>query len=254
MTEPNNNNVFEGLSEENKSFVANKGFKSYDDVVTSYINLEKYQGVPQEKLLKMPDENNADEVNAFYKKLGRPDKAEDYKFEIAEGQDDAIAKAIAPELFKAGLSQKQASAIYKTLEAAKIEQTKAAEAAAIKAEEDLKSEWGANYDNNLKAAQQAAKIAGVTAEQIEALQKATDYKTVMNMFKNLASKFGEDGLKGASVAGSSQSRFTLTPQQAREKIEQLKTNKEWQAKISSGDKAALQEYDELVKISVSDMQ
>lgn len=252
MTEPNNNNVFEGLSEENKSFVANKGFKSYDDVVTSYINLEKYQGVPADKILKMPDENNADEVNAFYKKLGRPDKAEDYKFEIAEGQDDAIAKAIAPELFKAGLSQKQAAAIYKTLEAAKIEQGKAAEQAAIKAEEDLKSEWGTNYDNNLKAAQQAAKIAGVTAEQIEALQKATDYKTVMNMFKNLASKFGEDALRGAG--DNKPTGFTLTPQQAREKIEQLKTNKDWVQKISSGDKAALQEYNELTKIAVSDMQ
>lgn len=252
MTEPNNNNVFEGLSEENKSFVANKGFKSYDDVVTSYINLEKYQGVPADKILKMPDENNADEVNAFYNKLGRPEKAEDYKFEIADGQDDSIAKAIAPELFKAGLSQKQAAAIYKTLEAAKIEQTKAAEAAAVKAEEDLKSEWGTNYDNNLKAAQQAAKIAGVTAEQIEALQKATDYKTVMNMFKNLASKFGEDALRGAG--DNKQTRFTLTPQQAREKIEQLKTNKDWVQKISSGDKAALQEYDELTKLAVSDMQ
>lgn len=251
MTEPNNN-VFEGLSEENKSFVANKGFKSYDDVVTSYINLEKYQGVPADKILKMPDENNADEVNAFYKKLGRPDKAEDYKFEIAEGQDDAIAKAIAPELFKAGLSQKQAAAIYKTLEAAKIEQSKAAEAAAVKAEEDLKSEWGTNYDNNLKAAQQAAKIAGVTAEQIEALQKATDYKTVMNMFKNLASKFGEDALRGAG--DNKPTGFTLTPQQAREKIEQLKTNKDWVQKISSGDKAALQEYNDLTKIAVSDMQ
>ena len=251
MTEPNNN-VFEGLSEENKSFVANKGFKSYDDVVTSYINLEKYQGVPADKLIRLPDENNADEVNAFYNKLGRPEKAEDYKFEIADGQDDSIAKAIAPELFKAGLSQKQAAAIYKTLEAAKIEQTKAAEAAAVKAEEDLKSEWGANYDNNLKAAQQAAKIAGVTAEQIEALQKATDYKTVMNMFKNLASKFGEDALRGAG--DNKQTRFTLTPQQAREKIEQLKTNKDWVQKISSGDKAALQEYDELTKLAVSDMQ
>lgn len=246
------NNVFEGLSEENKSFVANKGFKSYDDVVTSYINLEKYQGVPADKILKLPDENNADEVNAFYNKLGRPEKAEDYKFEIADGQDDSIAKAIAPELFKAGLSQKQAAAIYKTLEAAKIEQGKAAEAAAVKAEEDLKSEWGTNYDNNLKAAQQAAKIAGVTAEQIEALQKATDYKTVMNMFKNLASKFGEDALRGAG--DNKQTRFTLTPQQAREKIEQLKTNKDWVQKISSGDKAALQEYDELTKLAVSDMQ
>lgn len=188
MTEPNNN-VFEGLSQEAMEFVNNKGFKTIEDVVNGYRNYEKYQGVPQEKLLKLPDENNADEVNAFYKKLGRPDKAEDYKFEIAEGQDDAIAKAIAPELFKIGLSQKQAAAIYKTLETAKIEQGKAAEAAAIKAEEDLKSEWGSNYDNNLKAAQQAAKIAGVTPEQIEALQKATDYKTVMNIFKNLASKF-----------------------------------------------------------------
>lgn len=251
MTEPNNN-VFEGLSEDAMTFVSNKGFKSVEDVVTSYRNLEKLQGVPADKILKLPDENNADEVNAFYNKLGRPEKAEDYKFEIADGQDDSIAKAIAPELFKAGLSQKQAAAIYKTLEAAKIEQGKAAEAAAIKAEEDLKSEWGTNYDNNLKAAQQAAKIAGVTAEQIEALQKATDYKTVMNMFKNLASKFGEDALRGAG--DNKQTRFTLTPQQAREKIEQLKTNKDWVQKISSGDKAALQEYDELTKLAVSDMQ
>lgn len=251
MTEPNNN-VFEGLSEDAMTFVNNKGFKSVEDVVTGYRNLEKFTGVPADKLLKMPDENNADEVNAFYNKLGRPEKAEDYKFEIADGQDDSIAKAIAPELFKAGLSQKQAAAIYKTLEAAKIEQTKAAEAAAVKAEEDLKSEWGTNYDNNLKAAQQAAKIAGVTAEQIEALQKATDYKTVMNMFKNLASKFGEDALRGAG--DNKQTRFTLTPQQAREKIEQLKTNKDWVQKISSGDKAALQEYDELTKLAVSDMQ
>lgn len=251
MTEPNNN-VFEGLSQEAMEFVNNKGFKTVEDVVNGYRNYEKYQGVPQEKLLKLPDENNADEVNAFYKKLGRPDKAEDYKFEIAEGQDDAIAKAIAPELFKIGLSQKQAAAIYKTLETAKIEQGKAAEAAAIKAEEDLKTEWGSNYDNNLKAAQQAAKIAGVTPEQIEALQKATDYKTVMNIFKNLASKFGEDVLRGAG--DNRQSRFTLTPQQAREKIEQLKSNAEWVAKMNSGDKAALQEYDELAKIAVSDMQ
>lgn len=251
-TQDPNVNVFEGLSEEDAAFVNNKGFKSVGDVVTGYRNLEKFTGVPADKILKMPDENNADEVNAFYKKLGRPDKAEDYKFEIAEGQDDAIAKAIAPELFKAGLSQKQAAAIYKSLEAAKIEQGKAAEAAAIKAEEDLKSEWGTNYDNNLKAAQQAAKIAGVTAEQIEALQKATNYKTVMNMFKNLASKFGEDVLRGAGDNKSS--NFTMTPQEAREKIEQLKSNKEWQEKMANNDKAAIKEYKELSQIAVSDMQ
>lgn len=251
-TQDPNVNVFEGLSEEDAAFVNNKGFKSVGDVVTGYRNLEKFTGVPADKILKMPDENNADEVNAFYKKLGRPDKAEDYKFEIAEGQDDAIAKAIAPELFKAGLSQKQAAAIYKTLETAKIEQGKAAEAAAIKAEEDLKSEWGTNYDNNLKAAQQAAKIAGVTAEQIEALQKATDYKTVMNMFKKLASKFGEDVLRGAG--DNKPSNFTMTPQEAREKIEQLKSNKEWQEKMANNDKAAIKEYKELSQIAVSDMQ
>lgn len=244
------NNVFEGLSEESMAFVNNKGFKTVEDVVTGYRNYEKFQGVPQDKLLKLPDENNADEVNAFYKKLGRPDKAEDYKFEIAQGQDDAIAKVIAPELFKAGLSQKQAAAIYKTLENAKIEQSKAAEQAAIKAEEDLKAEWGTSYDKNLEAAKQAAKIAGVTPEQIEALQKATDYKTVMNMFKNLASKFGEDVLRGAG--DNRPSNFTLTPQQAREKIEQLKTNKEWQDKMNSGDKATMKEYQELSKIAVSD--
>lgn len=248
------NNVFEGLSEEAQSFVTNKGFKTLEDVVVGYRELEKFTGVPKEKLLKMPDENNADEVNAFYKKLGRPDKAEDYKFEIAEGQDDAIAKAIAPELFKLGLSQKQAAGIYKTLENAKIEQNKATEAAAIKAEEDLKAEWGSNYEKDLDLARKAAKIAGVTAEQIEALQKATDYKTVMNMFKNLASKFGEDSLKGAGINGGSQSRFTLTPAQAREKIEQLKSNKDWQQKMASGDKAVLQEYNELAKIAVSDVQ
>ena len=252
MIEPNNNNVFEGLSEEARTFVNNKGFKTVEDIVNSYRNYEKFQGVPQEKIVKLPDENNQEEVNAFYKKLGRPDKAEDYKFEIADGQDDSIAKAIAPELFKLGLSQKQASAIYKTLETAKIEQNKALEQAAIKAEEELKNEWGANYEKNLKEAQKAAKIAGVTVEQIEALQKATDYKTVMNIFKNIASKFSEDSLLGAG--DNNHSRFTLTPQQAREKIEQLKTNKDWIEKMNSGDKATIQEYNELSKIAVSDMQ
>ena len=104
----------------------------------------------------------------------------------------------------------------------------------------------------MKAAQQAAKIAGVTPEQIEALQKATDYKTVMNMFKNLASKFGEDVLRGAGDNKSS--KFTMTPQEAREKIEQLKSNKEWQEKMANNDKAAIKEYKELSQIAVSDMQ
>lgn len=245
-----NVNVFEGLSEENKSYVSNKGFKSVEDVITSYRNLEKLQGVPQDKIIKMPDENNAQEMDAFYKKLGRPEKAEDYKFDILQGQDDKLAKAIAPELFKVGLTQKQANAIYKALETANINDHKRMQELATKEEEDLKNEWGNDYNKNLLLAQKAARIAGVSAEEIDSLQKATSYKTVMNMFKNLAGKFGEDTLKGADV--NMAPKYNLTPQEAREKIEQLKNDKTWLEKMANKDKVTLQEYNELVKISVAD--
>ena len=246
------NNVFEGLDEENKNFIDNKGFKSVADVVNGYRNLEKLQGVPQDRLLKIPDEK-ADEktINEYYMKLGRPKSADEYNFGLKDGDDDRLAKAIAPKLFAAGISNKQAVALYSALIEAKKQEAQTIENARAKQEDELKADWGNNYDNNVKLAQKAFRISGLNEKEIEALQKATDFKTVMNMFYKLSTKFSEASLKDVDGAGGGNggNRFTYSKQEALAKLDELKSNKEWVAKFNAKDGATINEYNELTEIA-----
>ena len=44
-----------GLTDEMRGYVQNKGFKAPQDVVESYRNFEKLHGVPQDRILKLPE-------------------------------------------------------------------------------------------------------------------------------------------------------------------------------------------------------
>lgn len=62
-----------------ESYIKNKGWKGPGDLLKSYTNLERLRGVGADKLLKLPDFNNADEANAFYERIGVPKAPTDYK-------------------------------------------------------------------------------------------------------------------------------------------------------------------------------
>lgn len=240
----------DGLDADLKGYAELKGFKSVGDTLVAYRNLEKFQGVPADKLLKIPDEADQAAVDTMYEKLGRPKTAEEYKFAIPEGQSDEFAKKFAPTLHKAGLNQKQVDILFNDFSAMQQAQIAAEEQKykeTVAAEQaQLKAEWGGKYEANMMLAKKAANVLGVSAEQINALENSTDYKTVMNLFLNIASKMSEDSLRGAGDNGGS---FGLTPDAARARLDMLKKDAAWVAKFNAKDVATVEEFNKLSLIA-----
>src|SRR3990167_3081868 len=77
----------DGLPQETLGFVEKKGWKGNADVITSYQNLEKLQGVPAERIIKLPEKLEGTEMDVIYNRLGRPEKPDGYKIPVPEGED-----------------------------------------------------------------------------------------------------------------------------------------------------------------------
>lgn len=103
------------LNEDNSAWLANKGFKSNDDIVNSYRNLERQLG----NSVTLPgDDAKPEDLAKFRSRLGVPDKPDGYELKLPDGlpeqmpypdEDVAAFKGWAHE---AGLTPKQAQAIH----------------------------------------------------------------------------------------------------------------------------------------------
>ena len=79
-----------GLNDDLRSYVQNKGFKDTAAVVESYRNFKKLHGVPQDRILKLPENLDTPEGRAISERLGAPKDAKDYSINLPkEGADEA---------------------------------------------------------------------------------------------------------------------------------------------------------------------
>lgn len=239
------------LSPENQLIVKNKQFADPNAALESYKNLEKLLGVPAERVIKLPDPADPKGMDAVYDRLGRPKKAEDYKFTAPEGQtvDPELSKWAGKTFHEIGLSEAQGSKFmdaYNKLasEAAtkvETERTQAAQADEVA----LKKEWGKAYDQNMNVAKNAARTFGIDGPTIDKLEAAMGYSAVMKLFGNIGSKLGEDSFAKPPGQGGGNDFNALTPEQAQARIKALKSDLEWGKKYAAGDVAAKTEMNRL---------
>lgn len=128
--------------------------KSVEEMARSLINTKALVG---NKRARPADDAPPEQWEAFHTDMGRPGKAEDYKFELPKELDP---KLVDPELlngfktmaYEAGLTPKDAQNMvtkYSGLLLGKIQAGIAAQGAAREAAEgQLKKEWGDNYEAN----------------------------------------------------------------------------------------------------------
>src|ERR1035441_8312086 len=224
-----------GFSEDHKAFVTNKGFKGASDVIDSYKGYESLMGA-KDKLVRLPDKADAPEWGEVYDKLGRPKTASEYTFKLPDGlaADPANTK-FAQELFhKAGLTKAQAVTVANSWNA--NEQAKSAEVAAkassnLKAEQSaLQTEWGAAWEQNRKACAAAMQSFGLDGAAVTKLESALGYSATMKFLASIGSKVGE-----ASFVTGDNSGFkgALTPDQAKQSLNQKTQDPAWVAKAMS---------------------
>ncbi|MDY5697727.1 MAG: hypothetical protein SPK75_15270 [Victivallales bacterium] len=152
-----------GLPEELRGSV--EKFKTVEDMAKSYLNMEKLVG---KKTIGMPDENSSEEEwSKLYDRLGRPVAADKYEVKRAEGLppeliDEEGMKSFLGAAYKAGLNQKQVSALVSEFDRQLLEGAKrsaaAEEARKGEAVSELRKLWGSDLQEKVERAQQTLNI------------------------------------------------------------------------------------------------
>ncbi len=241
--------LLSGLPEELRSDPSLSNVKDSATLVKNYINAQKMignsiriprQDDPQEMkdsffnklkdipgIVKLPTPGNKAEQDALFAAMGRPMTADGYKIEAPEGQQvsDDVANAFKGLAHNIGLSQNQVKAIsdfqFKLEAQARLQNAEEVKATT----ETLKAEWGKDFDNRISAVKELISTYGAKyPDQAAALadSRIINNPVVLMAFADLAKTYKERGM----LAGNSQVKFGLTPDEAREKILEVRGNPE----------------------------
>lgn len=195
------------ISEEFRNDPNISKFTEIDALAKSYINATRMIG--QDKIPVPNNNSTEDQWNEVYSKLGRPESPDkyklDFKSEVAPINEDAV-KSFAEVAHKTGLNEKQAQAIldfYKANSEQSLQQSKIdTETAQANAEQQLRQEWGGNFDANIKRAASIAKQ-NMKPEMLDMqLKDGTrlgDHPDFIKGFANIANLLSEDKFVGTAA-------------------------------------------------------
>lgn len=238
---------YSGFQDESlRGYMEVKGFKDPSALADSYRNLEKLRGVPENELLRLPKEGDADAWNQFYSRLGRPEKADGYQLPVPEGDDGAFSKAAAEWMHAAGLSPAQATMLAEKNNEFLASQLQAHQEQIAHLQEQemtqLKSEWGQAFEQNTEIAKRAARQFGIGEEVMNRLEEGMGTKGLLEFFHNIGSKLGEHKIEGM---GNGVGEFKLSPSAAKEQINMLMQDREWASRYLNGGAAEKMQMERL---------
>ena len=185
-----------------------QNFANMDDFVKSYLHSQKLVG--SEKI-SVPNKYATDQDwKDVYKKLGSPENADDYKYDLPEDHriEDDVLKNFSSEAVKLGLLPHQAQGIMKyyndVINNGMDNQTAQMKVAQEESEKELRKEYGATFDRQIQSAKNLAHSTlgkeFITDTLLQDGSRLGDNPTVIKAFVNLANKLSEDTMvKGDQV-------------------------------------------------------
>ena len=204
----------DSISEEYRVDPSIEKFTEIDALAKSYINATRMIG--QDKIV-IPTKNSTQEAwDEAYAKLGRPETADKYNLKIESEivkMDENAIKSFAEQSHKLGLNNQQAEGIldfYKNNMEGTAQQSKIdTETAQAQSEQQLRQEWGRDFDAKVQQAGALAK-ANINPEVLDMqLQDGTrigDHPEIIKGFAKIASMMSEDKM----VATESESVNSVT--------------------------------------------
>jgi len=217
---------------------------------------QKFIGVPADQILRMPkDAGDTAAWTALHAKLGVPSDKAGYDFEEVKFSDGTVPDAKFLELVRdtaANLklpkdaAPAMAKAMLDYLDGA--EKTESAENTAKLAlqKDTLAKNWGSNFEANKFVAGQAGRALGVAPETVAALENVIGYDKIMEMFRTIGTKIGED--KFVSGGANSNNSGVMTRDQAIARKVDLKADTAFVKRFIEGDTGARREMEALDRI------
>lgn len=225
-----------------RTWVEAKGFQDLPALAQSAYNLEKTLGFSKAgRTVVLPDDKSTPEERAaFLERMGVPKEATGYKFDLPEGDDGSFAKEASAWLHEAGVSQDGAAKLYAKL-AAYSKARGDADAAAYTARQqkegaEIRAEWGGAMQANEEMVNRAAAkfMPGKTDVEKHAalaqMSKAMGPGWTMRFMQSIGAAMGEHG----HVQGDRGSGSPMTPAQAKQRIAEVMSDKDWKAAYMGG--------------------
>ena len=190
----------DSISEEYRKDPNIEKFTEADALAKSYINAVKMIG--QDKIA-IPTNNSTQEAwDEAYEKLGRPESPDKYTLDAKSDVvpfDETAIKSFAEQSHKLGLNNKQAAGIldfYKNNMEGSAQQAKIdTETAQSQAEQQLRQEWGRDFEGKVKQAGALAK-ANINPEVLDMTLsngiRVGDHPEIIKGFAKIADMMSED--------------------------------------------------------------
>lgn len=233
--------------------------KSYADPIKAaeaHYNLEKLLGFEKAgRTLVMPGENaTPEEIKAFQTKLGVPETPDKYDIPVPEGFDDSFANEAKGWFHEAGVPATAAAKLAEKWNGyVQAMNQQADQQFSVQSENEFtawKAEQGAAFAQNVELAKRAAAqfipAADVAQRQelIAKMERAIGTGNFMKMMASIGSGLGEHKMHMGGEGG-----LILSPAQAQQRINELRSDKAWTAAYLQGDKAKLAEMEGLTKLA-----
>ena len=166
---------------------------------------------------------------------------------MPEGSDGAFAQDAAKTFHELGLTAKQAQQLAEWYNGVSADATSGQQNQQAQNSEqqmsELQQEWGKEFDANIEAGRRAARQFGVGEDMLTKMENALGTKDMLKFFSSVGRGMGEDSF----VDGNSSGKFGVSPEAARVRINNLKTDPAWTAKYLGGDADAKSELERLMR-------
>lgn len=237
---------FDGYDAETKGYIQNKGLdkktpaEAFLEVSKFHREAEKFVGAPANEMVRLPKDPNSLEWKNVWERLGKPKEVKEYDLSSVKragdkALDGPLADTFRNAAFNANLPKE--AAVRVAAEVVKHLDAQDSAKAAVDADKlagekaALKANWGNNEAANMVIAAGAAKALGVSPEQVQVLENTIGYAKVMEMFRNIGTKIGEDRFVHSSAPGGT---GVMTRDQAQAEKKALMNDDAWVKRYNAG--------------------
>jgi hypothetical protein len=246
------------LDEETRGYAAARGLdklsplEALNKTIQAHRNAEAKIGAPSDEMFRWK-KDDPEALKTVYERLGVPKAPTDYNFGDTK-VDEGMANFLRTTLHKLNVPANAATELAKELVGF---QTKTAEEKASRekltvaaAHDQLRANWGAEFDNNTFIANRALDLLGVPREVLNKIAEQSSFPTVMEGLLKIGRSMGEQKLLGLGGTNGGGNRI-LSAEEAASKRAELMADRDFVARWGKGDQTALKELDELNRIIVA---
>ena len=226
---------------QNKGLDKKTAVEAFAEAAKFHREAEKFVGAPANEILRLPKDANAPEWAAVHERLGKPKEAKEYDLSTVKRTgdkaiDDALADTLRQAAYEGNVSKESATRIAANI--VKYLDGKEAADAALYADKlateraELDKNWGNNKAANMVVAQAAAAALGIKPEAVAAMEKVVGYAQIMEMFRTIGTKIGED--RFIMAPGGAGGNGIMTRDQAVAEKNSLKADGAWVNRFLAG--------------------